>query len=89
MERPARVAASVISGVIALVASFLLAMPSGCNDVGGVPSWERCTSALGLPAFSVEDLGLDATLNILIPLLIAVVVGWVVWAATGLSGSDS
>lgn len=89
MERPARVVASIISAVIAAVASFLVLVPTGCDDVGGVPSWERCTSALGLPAFSVEDLGLDATLNILIPLLMAVVVGWVVWAATGLSGPDN
>lgn len=89
MERPARVAASLISGVIALVGSFLVLTPAGCNDVGGVPSWERCTSTVGLPAFSVEDLGLDATLNILIPLLIAFLVGWLVWAATGMSGSDT
>lgn len=89
MERPARVAASVISGVIALVGSFLFLTPTGCNEVGGVPSWERCTSAMGLPAFSVEDLGLDATLNILIPLIFAFLVGWLVWGATGMSGSDS
>lgn len=86
MERPARVAASIISGVIALIGSFLFLTPTGCDDRGGVPSWERCTSALGLPAFSVEDLGLDNTFDILIPLLIAGIVGWAVWAATGLSG---
>lgn len=81
-------AVSIISAVIALVSSYLLLMPSGCDDRGGVPSWERCTSPLGLPAFSVEDLGLPNTLDILGPLLVAGLVGWVVWAATGLSGSD-
>lgn len=59
--------------------AFLLGMAWGCADVGGVSSWERCTSAMGTPAFSVEDWGLDSTLNILIPVVSGLLVGFVTW----------
>lgn len=83
MDRLTRTLGSIFTGVLGLVAGYMFLMPSGCDDEGGVPSWERCTSAMGLPAFSVEDLGLDATWNILIPLLAGVVVGVVTWKLIG------
>jgi hypothetical protein len=73
---------SVLAGVVAFLAAFLFLMPWGCGDVGGVSSWERCTSAMGTPAFSVEDWGLDLSLSILIPLvsgLLVAVVTWWLW----------
>lgn len=66
---------------LATAAAFLFLTPAGCNEVGGVPSWERCTTILGTPAFSVEDLGLDNTFDILPPLIIGVLVGVVAWMA--------
>lgn len=41
----------------------------------GVPSWERCASLVGLPAFSLTDWGLDNTFDILIPVLPGAVAG--------------
>lgn len=38
---------------------------------------------MGTPAFSVEDWGWDSTLNIVPPLLAAVLVGFLVWAILG------
>lgn len=85
MERFTRKVVSVLASVFALVGSLLFIVPSGCNDVGGVPSWERCITPVGTPAFSVEDLGLDSSLNVLTPIIIAVLVGLVVWWLLGRS----
>jgi hypothetical protein len=68
-----------MSGIVALVAYVLFLFPSGCNDIGGVSSWGRCTSPMGLPAFSLEDFGLDANFTIILPLLTGVIVGFCVW----------
>jgi hypothetical protein len=67
---------SVLAGVVAFLASFFFLMPWGCADVGGVSSWERCTTAMGTPAFSVEDWGLDSNLNTLIPVVSGLAVGF-------------
>lgn len=72
---------SLILAAVATVGAYLFLVPAGCNDVGGVSSWQRCTSVMGTPAFSVEDWGVDATLNVLSPLLIGVAVGLVTWWA--------
>ena len=77
-----RTVATVITGVMAAVVAFLFLVPSGCTDQGGVPSWERCTSFLGTPAFSVEDFGWDTTLNLVQPILIGLLVGLLVWWAS-------
>lgn len=68
------------SAVPAMIA-FLGTMTLGCDDVGGVPSWERCRSALGTPI--IEWPGGD--LGIVFPLLIAVAVGSVAWWLLGRS----
>jgi NhaP-type Na+/H+ or K+/H+ antiporter len=69
----------VLLGVVAFLVAFLFLMAWGCGDVGGVSSWERCRSAMGTPAFSVEDWGLDASLNALIPVVLGLLVGIVTW----------
>lgn len=70
---------SVLAAVVVFVVAFLFLMPWGCADVGGVSSWDRCTSAMGTPAFSVEDWGLDSNLNALIPFVLGLLVGIVTW----------
>jgi hypothetical protein len=70
---------SVLAGVVVFLATFFLLMPWGCADVDGVSSWERCTTAMGTPAFSVEDWGLDSNLNSLIPVVSGLVVGFGAW----------
>jgi hypothetical protein len=69
MKATSRRLLSALAGVASLLAAFLFLMPWGCGD-GEVSSWKRCTSAIGTPAFSVEDWGLDTNLNILIPVCI-------------------
>lgn len=71
--------ASVVAGLLGTLVSFPFLVPSGCNDVDGVPSWERCISFVGTPAFSVEDFGWDNTLDVLQPLLAGLLVALVTW----------
>jgi hypothetical protein len=79
---------SLLAGGIAFAGAFYYLMPTGCNDVGGVPSWERCTSLGGTPAFSLSDLGLPNQFDILIPLIAFAVVASVVWLLLGCIGKD-
>ena len=79
---------SIVAGLAALIAAFLFLMAFSCNDVGGISSWERCSTAVGTPGFSVEDWGLDANLNLLIPVIVGLAVGVVAWWLTGLQTSD-
>lgn len=80
MSRRTRMLASVILGVVALVGAYVFLFPSGCDDVAGVPSWERCTTLVGTPAFSLTDWGLDNKFDILIPLVVGVLVGGLAWS---------
>lgn len=89
MDRITRTIVSVIAGVAATVAYFLLVLPSGCNDVGGAPSWERCITVLGTPAFSVEDFGWDNNLEAVPLLLIGLLVGLGTWWALGAATKDA
>ena len=72
-----RVALSVGSGVI----TFLGTMTMGCDDVGGVPSWERCRSWLGNPI--IEWPGGDW--SIVFPIVLGAAVGVAVWWLIGRS----
>lgn len=56
--------------------------PTGC-DVDGMSGWERCTTVMGNPAFSVsEESGLANQFDILIPLALGFLAGLVTsWAA--------
>ena len=66
---------------IPAVVAFLGTMTAWCDDVGGVPSWERCGSWLGNPI--IEWPGDD--LGILFPLLIGIAVGALAWWLLGRS----
>lgn len=87
MDRLTKTVASVITGVVATVVSFLFLVLAACNDVGGVPSWERCTSFLRTPVFSVEDFGWDGVFNLIQPVLVGLIVGSITWWLSDLSGN--
>ncbi len=59
---------SVAAGVVALLSTVV----AGCNDVGGVSSWERCHTWLGNP--TVDWPGAP-----LVALALALGVGYLVW----------
>ena len=59
----------MLAGIAGFLLPWLFLMAWACNDVGGVPSWERCSTIMGTPGFSVEDWGLDNDLNGLIPIV--------------------
>ena len=70
-----RLAFSLFAGVV----TFLGTMTLGCDDAGGVPSWERCTSWLGNPI--LEWPGGDW--NLVFPIVLAIVVGSGAWWVLG------
>ena len=75
---------SVTIGVAAFIGSCVFVFPSGCAEVSGMSSWERCTTLIGTPAFSLTDWGLDNTFDILIPLVVGGFAGGVTWWLLGL-----
>ena len=77
---------SWIAGVIGAIVYFYALVPSGCNDGGEQSSFERCITYLGTPAFSVEDLGWDATLNVIPPIAFGLIVGLLAWRLLGRRG---
>ncbi len=83
MDGLPRTVASVVSGVVSFAASVVFLVPAGCADVGGVPSWERCTSMVGTPAPSLSDFGLANQFDILIPLAISVFAAVFIWMLLG------
>lgn len=74
-------------GVLLFLGSVLLLFPWACDD-DEAPSWERCTTYVGTPAWSVEDLGLDEKLNIVAPFLIGGVAGVTTWFVSGRRKDD-
>lgn len=88
MNRATRIGLTALLSVLAFGLVVVFVMPTGCGDLGGVPSWERCTTLLGTPAFSVEDLGLDNVFDIVPPLLAAVLAGVGSWHALGRLDQD-
>ncbi len=66
----ARIILSSAAGVLA----FLGTMTAYCDDIGGVPSWERCSSWLGNPI--IEWPG--GNLSPLFPVALGVGVGYLV-----------
>jgi hypothetical protein len=62
----------MIIGVVAFVGAYLFLFPTGCADVDGMSSWERCTTVMGNPSFSPsEELGIANQFDIIIPLAVA------------------
>lgn len=70
---------------IAAVATFLGSMTAYCDDIGGVPSWERCRSWFGSPI--IEWPG--GNFSLLFSLAIGIGIGYVVWWLFGKAPLDS
>ena len=70
-----RAAVAVVAGIVALLAT----MTAACDDIGGVPSWERCRSWFGTPI--IEWPG--GNWSPIFPLLIGAAVGVAVWWLMG------
>jgi mannose/fructose/N-acetylgalactosamine-specific phosphotransferase system component IID len=79
MNSRTKIITAVIGGLVATVVAFPFLVPSGCTEVEGVSSWKRCTSFVGTPAFSVTDFGWDATLDVIQPVLVGLLVGLFIW----------
>ena len=79
MNHPRRRLMSVTVGVVAFVGAYLFLFLHGCADVLGMSSWERCTTVVGTPAFSLTDWGLDNTFDMLIPLFAGILGAVVAW----------
>lgn len=71
---------ALLSGAAGIVV-FLGTMIDGCNDVDGVPAWDRCTSWLGTPILVEWSSDISA---LIIPLILGSGVGVLVWWASGL-----
>jgi hypothetical protein len=78
----------VIIGVVAFVGAYMFLFPTGCAEVAGMSSWERCTTVMGNPAFSLSDWGLANQFDILIPLAVGVLAGAVTWWLLGSRNTD-
>ena len=72
-----RIVLSVVAGVV----TFLGTMTSYCDDIGGVPSWERCQSWLGNPV--IEWPG--GNFSPLFALALGIGVGYLIWWLLGRS----
>lgn len=83
MDRLPRRLTSVAVGVVTFVVAYMFLFPNGCADVEGMSSWERCTTVMGNPAFSLSDWGLANQFDILIPLAVAVLAALVTWWLLG------
>jgi hypothetical protein len=70
---------SVVMGVVAFVGGLVFLFPIGCADVGGMSSWERCSTVMGNPAFSVSDWGFAIQFDLLIPFAVGLLVGGATW----------
>jgi hypothetical protein len=77
---PVRVSLACLAGII----TFLVIAPSGCDDIGGVPDWERCASYLGNP--TIEWRGWAFAL--FGPLLLSIAMGVLAWKLVGSPPDD-
>lgn len=73
----------MVVGVVAFVVAYMFLFPTGCADVESMSSWERCTTVMGNPAFSLSDWGLANQFDILIPFAVAVLAALVAWWLLG------
>jgi hypothetical protein len=79
---PVRVSLACTAGLIAF-----LAIVGGCDDIGGVPDWERCTSYLGTPTLDWSRPWVAVT--VFGPLLLSAAVGLLAWWLVGPPPGDS
>ncbi len=80
MRTRSKVLVSVGAGLVV----WLAVHPQRCTAVGGVHVWDRCTSFLGTPTPSFEDIPQINTGWIeLIPIFISIAVGVLVWWLLG------
>jgi hypothetical protein len=84
MDSLSRKVASIAIAIVAFAGGYLFLFPTGCADVGGAPSWARCITVMGNPAFSLTDWGLDNIFDIVIPLAVAGLAGGATWWLLGL-----
>lgn len=89
MERLPRRITSWIVGAAAVLSAYVFLFPSGCDAVDGVPSWVACRPLAGLPAFSLEDWGINHFFDILIPLAVGLLAGTTTWWFLRSADSDS
>jgi hypothetical protein len=78
---PVRVSLACLAGMI----TFLVIVPAGCDDVGGVPDWERCVSYLGNPTL---DSSRHWALSLFGPLLLSISMGGLAWWLVGSPPDD-
>lgn len=76
-------------GVAAFAVTILFLYPTWCADVGDMSSWERCTTWIGTPAFSLTDWwALNNQFDILLSLVVGVLAGHISWWLLGLRNTD-
>jgi hypothetical protein len=77
----AKLIVRILLSVIARAVTFLGTMTASCDDIGGVPIWERCQSWLGNPI--IEWPG--GNFSPLFALAFGVGVGYLIWWLLGRS----
>jgi len=73
-----RIALSTLAGIVTLLGTIT----AGCNDQGGVSSWERCTSWFGNPILEWPG----GNWSPIFPLLLSIAVGGGIWTVLGIAG---
>ena len=71
----------LIAAAVGVVA-FLGTMVGNCDDVGGVPTWERCDTWLSTPAFVDWPSGI---LDLIVPLALGAATALAAWWLLGLT----
>jgi hypothetical protein len=80
---------SIVIGIVAFIAAVLFLFPTGCAEVEGMSNWERCTTWVGTPAFSLTDWwSLNNQFDIVLPLFVGGLAGLIAWWLLGLRISD-
>jgi len=81
----ARQAIRIVATVLAGIVTFLGTMTAACDDIGGVPSWERCRSWLGTPI--IEWPG--GNWSPIFSLLLGVGAGYLMWWLLGFTRPEA
>jgi hypothetical protein len=76
----AKLTTRIVVASLAGIITFLGTMTAYCDDIGGVPTWDRCRTWIGTPAYIPVQ---SSLLDLLIPLSIGFVVAGLVWWLSG------